>query len=73
MRPDKDRGRPLDKGGLEMEQVTGTATTQSIPDWRDRRAALARLQAQEDHRRVCTWLHRLAPLTVYYGPRRWAA
>ncbi len=47
MRPDKARGRPLDKGGPEMEQVTGTATTQSVsrgpdPDAEQVEAARAR-------------------------------
>jgi hypothetical protein len=44
-----------------------------VPDWQDRRAALDRLQAQEDQRRIATWLHRYAPLTDYYRARRWAA
>jgi hypothetical protein len=36
----------------------------------DRRDALDRLQVQEDHRRVCTALHRLgADLTRYYSRR----
>jgi hypothetical protein len=38
-----------------------------------RRAALERLHEQADHLAVCAWLHQLAPLTDYYGPRRWAA
>jgi hypothetical protein len=46
----------------------------SIPDWQDRRAALDRLQAQEDQRHIATALHELgADLVRYYGPRRWAA
>jgi hypothetical protein len=77
MRPDeKDRGRPPSPGesGPEMEQVTGTATTESLARDPDRLAALDRLQRQEDQRRVATALHDLgANLVRYYGPRRWAA
>jgi hypothetical protein len=39
----------------------------------ERLATLERLQEQEDQRRVSTALERLAPLTVYFGPREWAA
>jgi len=31
--------------------------------------ARRRLAAQDRHLRACAWLHRLAPLDVYYGPR----
>jgi len=42
-------------------------------EW-DHRAALDRLQAQEDQRRIATALHDLgADLVRYYGARSWAA
>jgi hypothetical protein len=61
-------------GPLEPLDVARRGNTSMVTDWQDRRAALDRLQAQEDARRVATALHRLgADLVCYYGPRSWAA
>lgn len=79
MAPRHDRGGPraaesrpdVDHNRRPAAQLNDTL---SIPDWQDRRAALDRLQAQEDQRRIATALQQLgADLVRYYGPRRWAA
>ena len=73
MDPRKRRGGLPRQGNRPEVSPPSSTATGIVPDWRDRRAALDRLEAQENQRRIATWLHRYAPLTEFYGPRSWAA
>jgi hypothetical protein len=62
--PDKERGRlPRGEDGPDTQQITATNGEAIIAD------ARGRVRAQNEHLRVCRHLHRVAPLTRYYGPR----
>jgi hypothetical protein len=72
----REEGRPLPRGGLQAPDTTPIAMpiVQGDRD-AERRAALERIKARDDHRRVCAGLDQLAPLALYYRRRRdrWAA
>jgi hypothetical protein len=61
------------EGRLPRSWGSGLSSTAQPPASDLQSLARGRLKAQADHLRVCAWLHQYAPLTVHYGPRRWAA